>query len=53
VIGKMATKGSGDATKVLPFRYQFGAGAVAGISEVRYISHVHGGGGGGRRRRRF
>jgi hypothetical protein len=29
----MATKSAGE--KTLPFRYQFAAGAVAGISEVR------------------
>jgi hypothetical protein len=38
VIEKMATtKGAADGKKTLPFRYQFGAGAVAGISEVRYV----------------
>jgi hypothetical protein len=26
--------------KALPFRYQFGAGAVAGISEVRTFAFV-------------
>jgi hypothetical protein len=32
----MTTKGSVEK-KTLPFRYQFGAGAMAGISEVRNI----------------